>query len=363
MSLIKAILQKALELEASDIHLKVAEQPFFRVHGDLIESGFPRLSAAELNAVIADILPEHIQKQSAARQEIDFSYQQEGVGRFRVNIFLAHNTPCIALRYVKTSIPSPADLHLPPLLVKLAAAPSGIVLVAGATNSGKSTTLAAMLQYINQSRRCRIITLEDPVEYLFKDIKALISQREVGLDTPSFHTALKYIMRQDPDVIMIGETRDHVSMAAALGAAATGHLVLTTLHANTAVQAIQCMLGFFPPEEREQVRLALAANLVAILCQRLIPGLGGGVLPAVEILLNTPTVHKLLLVNKIEPLQAAIETGQEDGMQSFNQAIYKLIKSAKIASQTGLDHSPNPESLKMNLQGIFLDQDHRILGQ
>jgi pilus retraction protein PilT len=220
-----------------------------------------------------------------------------------------------------------------------------------------------MIHCINTTRRDRIITIEDPVEYIFKDIQSVITQREVGLDTPSFHSALKHVMRQDPDVIMIGEMRDQISLSVALSASETGHVVLTTLHSTTAAQAIHRILSFFPSEEREQVRLAVAANLAAILCQRLIPAIRGGVLPAVEIMLNTPTVHKLLLENKVEVLQAAIETGQEDGMQTFNQALYKMIKSGQITEKEGLAQSPSPEALKMNLQGIFLDEGHRILGE
>lgn len=362
MSIIKAILQQAVSLDASDIHLKAGEPPFFRIHGELMQSEFPNMGEDDLKCVVIDILPEHIKKKHEPDHEIDFSHYEEEVGRFRVNVFLSHHIPTIAFRHVKTKIPSIAELHLPAILEKLAAVNSGIIMVCGATSSGKSTTLAALIHCINTTRRDRIITIEDPVEYIFKDIQSVITQREVGLDTPSFHSALKHVLRQDPDVIMIGEMRDQVSLSVALSAAETGHVVLSTLHSTTAAQSIHRILSFFPAEEREQVRLAVAANLTAILCQRLVPAIRGGVLPAMEIMLNTPTVHKLLLENKLETLQGAIETGQEDGMQTFNQALYQLIKSGRITEKEGLAQSPNPESLKMNLQGIFLDEGRRILG-
>ena len=363
MSIIKEILKKAVSQDASDIHFKANEPPFFRVQGHLTESGFPKMSADDLQCVVVDVMPEHIKRKNEPDHEMDFSHYEEGVGRFRVNVFLSHHIPTLALRHVKTQIPSIAELHLPDIFTKLVAVNGGILMVCGATSSGKSTTLAAMIHCINTNQRDRIITIEDPVEYLFPDIKSVITQREVGLDTPSFHSALKHVLRQDPDVIMIGEMRDQISLSVALSAAETGHLVLSTLHSTTAAQSIYRILSFFPAEEREQVRLSVAANLTTIICQRLVPAIRGGVLPAVEIMINTPTVHKLLLGNKLETLHAAIETGKEDGMQTFNQALFKMIKSGQVTEKEGMAHSPSPEALKMNLQGIFLDEGRRILGE
>ncbi len=362
MSIVHDILAKAVAAGASDVHLKPDEPPFFRVHGDLAESGFPRMSVDDMKCAVLDIMPEHLRDKGSAEPEMDFAHFEEGVGRFRVNVFLARHIPTIAFRHVKTEIPSVDQLHLPPMLEKLALSNRGVIMVCGATSSGKSTTLAAMIHCINTSQRARVITVEDPVEYVFQDIKSVITQREVGLDTPSFHSALKHVLRQDPDVIMIGEMRDRVSLAVALSAAETGHVVFSTLHANTAAQSVQRILNFYSAEERDQVRYSLAANLGAIVCQRLVPAIAGGVRPAVEILINTPTVHKLLTENQLETLHAAIETGGEDGMQTFNHALYTMIKNGVVAEKDGMDYSPNPEALKMNLQGIFLDQDRRILG-
>ncbi len=362
MSIIKEVLKKAVSLDASDIHLKANQSPFFRIRGELVESGLPAMSDDDLACVVVDILPEHLKKKGEPGHEMDFSHHEEGVGRFRTNVFLSRHVPTIAFRYVKTKIPSIDELHLPPILEKLALSNSGIILLCGATSSGKSTTLAAMINTRNVSQRDRIITIEDPVEYIFEDIKSLITQREVGLDTPSFHSALKHVLRQDPDVIMVGEMRDNISLSVALSSAETGHVVLSTLHANTADQAIQRILNFYPASERDSVRLALASNLKAIICQRLIPAVNVGVLPALEIMINTPTVRKLLLQNNLETLHAAIETGVENGMQTFNHAIYEMIKSGAITESDGIAQSPSPESLKMNLKGIFLDEGKRIIG-
>lgn len=362
MSIVQAILQQAVDLNASDIHLKTDKPPFFRVHSDLMESTLPATSEDDLRCVVVDILPEHIKNKKEPDLEMDFSHFEPGVGRFRVNVFMSRNAPTLVFRYVKTKVPTLAELHLPPVLEKLALTESGILITCGATSSGKSTTMAALIDCINRQRQCRIITVEDPVEYVFTDIKSVITQREVGLDTPSFHSALRHVLRQDPDVIMIGEMRDHTSLSVALSAAETGHMVFSTLHVNTAAQSVHRILDFFPNNERDQVRLTLAANLAGVLCQELIPSADGGVMPAVEIMINTPTVRKLIMENKLETLQAAVETGVEDGMQTFNQAIYRLIKGGLITEKEGLAHSPNPEQLKMNLQGIFLDEGSRILG-
>lgn len=363
MSLIKDVLEKAVALNASDIHLKPDKPPFFRIKGDLVESGLPQLPAEMLPKLVADIVPAQLRAKLEPEDEIDFSHLEKDVGRFRVNVFLSNNKPTFAFRHVKALVPSFEELHLPPILKDLAAIHDGIMMLCGATSCGKSTTLAAIIQSINLSECCRIITIEDPVEYMFQDERAVITQREVGLDTVSFHTALRNVLREDPDVIMIGEMRDAISMSVALRAAETGDIVLSTLHANTSSQAVQRILNFFPAEEHEQIRLSLSDNLRAIICQRLIAAVKVQVMPAVEIMINTPMVKKLLLKNQLDMLHAAIETGSEDGMQTFNQAILKLIKSGDVTEAEGLKHSPNPDALRMNLQGIFLDEGNRILGE
>lgn len=362
MSLLRELLIQAVSLGASDIHLKANQPAIFRVHSELVSSGSEVLTLDTLTQMVEDIIPPHARHQYEQRHEVDFSLEEVEVGRFRVNVFLAHGVPTVAMRHVKTRIPSFDELHLPKILNEIAMYPRGIVIASGTTGSGKSTTLAAMIQKINTTVRRRIITVEDPIEYIFVDDKSVISQREVGLDTATFHSALKHVLRQDPDVIMIGEMRDAESFTAALAASETGHLVFTTVHTDTASQTIPRILNFFPSAERDQVRLSLATNIRAVICQRLVPAAHGeGVYPAVEIMINTPTVRKLIEKNQLEKLPAAIETGVEDGMQTFNQSVYQLIRSGRITEEEGMQRASNPETLKMNLRGIFLDEARRIL--
>jgi len=362
MSLLKDLLLKSREVDASDLHIKSGAEPFFRVNGRLTESGFRAISPENTHAIIEEIVPHHLMKSFQETHEADFSLNEEGVGRFRVNVFIAQSEPCIAMRHVKEKIPTVEEIRIPEHLRELAKIERGVVILAGTTSSGKSTTLAAIVGETNRTRRRRIVTVEDPIEYLFEDNMSVITQREVGLDTLSFENALTHLMRQDPDIILIGEMRDRVSISTALMAAETGHVVLTTLHAGTADQAIPRMLEVFPAGEQDQTRLAIAANLHAVVCQRLVPDTTGGVVPAVEILFNTPTVRRLIERNQLDTLASAIETGAEQGMQTFNQSVYKLIKEGLITEEEGMRHCTNPESLRMNLQGIFLDEDKRILG-
>ncbi|MGQ9660944.1 MAG: type IV pilus twitching motility protein PilT [Kiritimatiellia bacterium] len=362
MSLCREYAIKAVSLGASDIHLKPDQRPYFRVGGRLVEGGFPMLSSEQIVAIVNDILPPHLARVFAESREADFSHHEPGVGRFRVNIFVAQGVPAIAMRYVKAHIPTFEELRLPLKLAEFAEVERGIILLSGTTGSGKSTTLAAIIGQINRTQRCRIITVEDPVEYLFVDDQSIITQREVGLDTASYEEALKRLVRQDPDVILIGEIRDVTSVRTALLAAETGHLVLSTVHAGTSSLAVPRVLDIFSSHERDQIRLGLAATLHAIVCQRLVPDTAGGVVPAVEILINTPTVRKLLEKNQLDMLGAAIETGREDGMQSFDQSLYDLIRRGLVTEKDGLLHATNPEALRMNLKGIFLDEGKRILG-
>ncbi len=362
MSVLQPILAKAVKMEASDIHITHDQQPIFRVHGDLTDSGFEKATSEDLANIIKDIIPPHVAEVYQNEHEADFSLEEEGCGRFRVNIFNCQGEPTIVMRHVKTAIPTFEELRVPEQLTDLAQAQRGIILMAGTTGSGKSTTLAAIIGEINRTQRRRIITVEDPIEYTFKDDQSVISQREIGLDTLSFDKALKHLMRQDPDVILIGEMRDSTSIQTALLAAETGHLVLSTLHAGTADQAIPRMLDVFPAAEQDQIRVGIAGNLYAIICQRLVPDTQGGAIPVVEIMINTSTVRKLIQKNQLDVLGAAIETGGDDGMQTFNQSVYNHIKAGLITEADGMRFATNAESLRMNLQGIFLDEGSRILG-
>jgi twitching motility protein PilT len=303
-----------------------------------------------------------LKKKVEEEREVDFSYYLPGIGRFRTNLFQQRGQWCLAMRYVKTHVPSFEELGLLPQIKQIAESPRGIVLVAGSTGSGKSTTLAAMIEHINSNAKKHIVTLEDPIEFVFEDNQSVIEQREVGLDTLSFHHALKHVLRQDPDIIMVGEMRDSVSFAAAMSAADTGHLVLSTLHTTNASQSVTRVLDFFEANEREQVRRQLAGTLQAVVCQRMVPTIAGKMTPALEIMINTSTVKKLIEENRLDKLAAAIETGTDDGMLNFNQALFNLVKAGIVSEKEALAKATNAQALEMNFKGIFLDEGRRILG-
>jgi twitching motility protein PilT len=315
-----------------------------------------------MNKVMDAIVPRHLKQNLQVEHECDFSYFMPEVGRFRTNCFYQRGQPCLAMRFVKTLVPSFEELGLLPVLKQIAESPRGILLLAGSTGCGKSTTLAAMIEHINANSRKHIITLEDPIEYVFEDNQSVIEQREIGLDTPSFSDGLRYVLRQDPDVIMIGEMRDAVSFFAAMSAADTGHLVLSTLHTTNASQSVGRILDFFKPEEREQIRRQLAATLQAVVCQRMVPTIAGGMTPALEIMINSGTIRKLIEDNRLEKLPAAIETGGEEGMLNFNQSLFQLVKDGKVSQKDALAKATNAQALEMNFQGIFLTEGKRILG-
>jgi twitching motility protein PilT len=361
MELFHRILQTAVQGHASDVHIKPGGPVIFRIHQDLIPIEAPLPTVEWVTKVVESIIPKHFKKRLDEERECDFSYFVPGIGRFRTNVFQQRGEWCLAMRYVKAEIPAFDDLGLLPILKKIAESPRGIVLVAGATGSGKSTTLAAMLQHINQNFALHIITLEDPIEFVFDDIKSTIEQREIGLDTASFNQGLKHILRQDPDVIMVGEMRDSTSFSAAMSCADTGHLVLSTIHTTNAAQSVSRVLEFFKADEREQVRKQLAATLQAVVCQRMVPKIGGGVVPAMEILINSGTVRKMIEENRLEKLGNAISASRDDGMLDFNQALFDLVKERKITEKEALANATNAQSLEMNFKGIFLDEGRRIL--
>jgi len=361
MEVFSRILQGAVSAGASDVHLKVNSTVVFRVNGELVPVEAPLPTTEWFAAILKKIVPEHLRPLLEHDHEIDFAYMLPGVGRFRVNVFQQRSSYVMALRSVKAQVRLFQELHLPAVFAQIAGAPSGIVLVTGATGSGKSTTLAAMVEHINITAKKHIITLEDPIEYLFEDKQSVIEQREVGIDTGSFTSGLKNVLRQDPDVIVIGEMRDSASVMAAISAANIGHLVIATLHTVDAAKSVQRILEFFPGPDRETTRQQLATTLHAVLCQRLVSTPAGTILPAVEVLLNTASVSKLIHGGNLEKLPAAIEMGSGDGMQTFDQALYDLVKSGTISQEEALASSPSPEALKMRFQGVILSESRRIL--
>ncbi len=362
MEIFHKILKAAVDSGSSDIHIKHETPVVFRINRQLVSIECPHPTIPWLENVVQTIIPKHARAKLDTDREVDFSYFVPGVGRFRTNVFQQRGVWCLAMRFVKTQVPSFEELGLLPIIKKIAESPRGIVLVAGSTGSGKSTTLAAMLEHINGHSRKHIVTLEDPIEYVFEDNQSVIEQREVGLDTMSFHSALKHVLRQDPDVIMVGEMRDATSFQAAMSAADTGHLVLSTLHTTNAGLSVTRILDFFKADEREQVRRQLAGTLQAVICQRMIPTIQGSMTPAIEIMINTPTIRKLIEENRLDKLGAAIETATDDGMQNFNQALFQLVKEGKVTEKDALAKATNSQALEMNFQGIFLSEGRRILG-
>ena len=343
------------------MHVKIGTPIIFRINRQLlaIECPFPTLEW--MNSIVDQITPAHLRKRVEQEREADFSYFVPSIGRFRTNLFQQRGQWCLAMRHVKTHVPSFEELGLLEQIKRIAESPRGIVLLAGSTGCGKSTTLAAMIEHINANFKKHVVTLEDPIEYVFEDNQCVIEQREVGLDTLSFHHALKHILRQDPDIIMIGEMRDSISFTSAMSAADTGHLVLSTLHTTNASQSISRILDFFKADEREQIRRQLAGTMQAVVCQRMTNTLSGSMTPALEIMINTATVKKLIEENRLDKLAAAIETGGDDGMINFNQALFNLVKEGKVSEQEALSKASNPQALEMNFKGIFLDEGRRIL--
>ncbi len=361
MELFQRILKTAVEGGASDVHLKIGTPVIFRINRELVAIDCPFPTTDWMNKIVEAITPEHLMKRLKEEREIDFSYYVPNIGRFRTNLFQQRSQWCLAMRFVKTLVPSFEELGLLEQIKKVAESPRGIVLLAGSTGCGKSTTLAAMIEHINNNFKKHIITLEDPVEYAFEDNQSVIEQREIGLDTLSYHHALKHILRQDPDIIMIGEMRDDISFAAAMSAADTGHLVLSTLHTTNASQSITRILDFFKAEEREQIRRQLAGSLRGVICQRMVNTVDNKLTPALEILLNTPLIRKLLEENRLDKLPAAIETGADDGMLTFNQSLFNLVKAGRVTEKEALAKASNPQALEMNFKGIFLDEGRRII--
>ena len=362
MELFHKILKTAVSGGASDVHIKADAPVVYRISSQLVETEMAQQPKEEwLQNIIDNIVPEHFKPRLDEDREIDFSYHVPGIGRFRTNCFQHLGKWCLAMRYVVAEVPKIENLGLPEVIKSIAEEHRGIVLVAGTTGCGKSTTLAGMIDHINSTQKRHIITMEDPVEYVFEDNQCIIEQREVGLDTPSYGHSLKHVMRQDPDVIMVGEMRDATSFRAAMSAADTGHLVMSTLHTIDAPQSISRVLDFFPAEERESVRKQMLGTLKAIIVQRMTVRKDGGVIPAIEIMINTPTVAKLINENRLEKLHAAIETGTDEGMQNFNQSLFQLVKDEIITKEEALEKATNAQALEMNFKGIFLSEGSRIL--
>ncbi len=347
------MLRRMVVERASDLFIKVGSPPSLRIDGKvhfLDSDDISPQDTVEFYEAIEDSKREGFKNQ----QEIDCAYELPGIGRFRVNIFRQRGYIGFVFRHIESQIPNFKELNLPEEpMAKLASYPRGLVLVTGVTGSGKSTTLAAIINHINMNFNRHIVTIEDPIEFVYKDKKSIINQREIGIDTSDFHTALKHVVRQSPDVILIGEMRDRETMEAAISAAETGHLVFSPLHTVNAQQTVERIINFFPPHQHNLIRLQLSLILEGVISQRLIKRKATqGRLPAVELMIKSPTIKDLLMEGRTTELYKAVREGEYFGSQTFNQALKKMYQSEQITLEEALSGADNPEELKLELKGV-----------
>lgn len=328
-------LTKAFHRQASDVHLTIGKAPIFRINGNLIELDEPALRPSDTQQIVKAIIPSDLLQLLEEKRELDFSYGISGVSRFRINAFYQRSQLSLAIRIVPTSIPSIEELHLPKVTKEIMYKPQGLVLVTGPTGSGKSTTLASMIHHMNQTMQKHIITLEDPIEYMHTHNKSVIDQREIGFDTNSFVNGLRASLRQDPDVILIGEMRDLETISTAITAAETGHLVLGTLHTTDAVSTIERIIDVFPSEQQMQIRIQLSTILKAVISQRLLVTKDNMERrAATEVLINTPAVKNLIRNEKLHQVQNVLQTSKEQGMHTLEMDLKRLLKEDQISYET-----------------------------
>lgn len=340
------------DVKASDLHLKTGRPPIVRVDGDLRPFDLPVLDGKMIEDLLKPVMSAETQEKFHRTHEADFSYQLPGIARYRINMFQQRGETGGVMRRIPLDIPTSEKLGLPPVINKLADQENGMILVTGPTGSGKTTTLAAMIEHINQTRPVHIMTIEDPIEFVYEDKKAAINQRELGIDTTSLDAALKSVLRQDPDIILMGEMRDRETIGFGITAAETGHLLFATLHTNNAVQTLERMLDMTPPEVRDAVRTQLSMLLRGIICQRLAARKSGGRVAAQEIMVVNETIKQLVAENKLWLIADAMEDGSYYGMQTFNQALANLVRSDVISKETALESSENPTELELLFKGV-----------
>lgn len=356
----KQMMQEMLNRGASDLHVRVGIRPMVRIDGGLTAIDDQVLVHDDIDKILSQILNDEQKERFHKKREMDLALSISKMGRFRINLYKQRGTVGIAIRQVNTKVPSFEELNLPDVVKDIASNKRGLVIVTGTTGSGKSTTLASIVENINGSRNENILTIEDPIEYIYRDKKSIISQREVGGDTENFAAALRHAFRQDPDIILVGEIRDVDTMNIALTAADTGHLVLTTLHTLNAVETVSRIISFFPPHQHQQIRLLLAGTLKAILCQRLLPRCDGpGRVPAVEVLISTASIREAIIdPEKTAAILDLIESGNiQYGMQSFDQSIMKLYRSGFISFEEAMVQCSNPDDFDLRVKGITSASD------
>ncbi len=351
---IRDLLILAIEKSASDLHLRAGAAPILRVHGALLPAGdgHAPLSAEETKEALDRIASDAQRERFAQAKELDFPYTFEDQARFRVNASVQRGSVALAFRRIGLAIPSIEELNLPPICKTLAVKQRGLILVTGPAGCGKSTTLAAMIEHLNQLQARVVVTIEDPIEYVYEDKRCAITQREVGEDTQSFAAALKHALRQDVDVILVGEMRDLETMAASLTAAETGHLVLSTLHTSSAAMTVDRVVDVFPPHQQPQIRMQLSMTLEGVLAQMLLPQIDGeGRVPAVEVMTASPAIRNLIRKGETHQIPSAIQTGRGDGMQTLEQSLATLYREGKVALEDALEAANDREGLRSLLQG------------
>ncbi len=347
---INDLLIDVLEREASDLHLTAGVPPMIRLNGKLQPLDYPRLMPKDTQQLIYSILTQEQREQVERRKEFDLSYSVPGRSRFRVNVYFQRNSLSAAFRLIPVNIRTLGDLGLPPILEEMIKKPRGFIVITGPTGSGKSTTLAALIDMINATQAVHIMTVEDPIEYLHKHKKAMVNQREIGPDTDSFTNALKYVLRQDPDVILIGEMRDIETISTGLTAAETGHLVFATLHTQDAPQTIDRIIDVFPPHQQQQVRMQLASTLQCIVSQQLLPSIdGSGRVAAVELLIPTPGIRNQIREAKTHQIRNSMQTGSSQGMVTMDKSLAALYRAGKISLETALAQAHDPQEVKQLL--------------
>jgi twitching motility protein PilT len=343
---IKTLVELVIKEGASDLHMAEGRPPYVRIGGSLVPlSKHPKFSRADMEQIIGLMLPEPRKKDFERNKSVDFAYSHNSE-RFRCHAFFQQGKLCLAMRYISKDVKTLEELRLPERLAMFAKKQEGFFLCVGPTGHGKSTTLAALIQMVNQERLERIVTIEDPIEYIFTPDKSIIDQREIGEDTPSFHEGLKDIFREDVDCIMIGELRESESIQTAVTAAETGHLVFGTLHTNGAAGTVERIIDSFPAAQQDQIRVQLAASLSGIFSQRLVPRISGGLIPAYELLINNAAVSNLIRENRTHEISVVIETGTEEGMIDFNRCLASLVQAGEISIENAYIYSTNPKMLE-----------------
>jgi twitching motility protein PilT len=355
---ITELLQTMLKKGISDIHFKADSPPSIRINGKLISTGFENFTVKHIEEIANGLMNKEQKERFEAEDEIDMSYGVENISRFRINIYRQRGTIALTLRVIPVKVKTFEELNLPGrILRKLSEESRGLILFAGITGAGKTTTMNSVIDYINEKFAYKIVTIEDPIEYFHKDKKSFISQREVGADTKSFGKGLKYVLRQDPDVVCVGEMRDFEAISAGISAAETGHLVLSTIHTMDAVQTIDRIIDAYPPHQQHQVRLSLANILKGVIAQRLIPTADGDTrVPATEILIGTSLVRKNIADSKSSEIYKLMEQGEYYGMNTFDQDIIYLYKEKKITLEEAVDSATNPDDLMLKIKGIGRDE-------